>query len=65
MTLFEALLLTKYLQSDWSRRIQYWLHCTLDLNVLFFEKKNRSTKNLIIKINKLFISYKLFLYIMN
>ena len=49
MTLFEALLLTKYLQSDWSRRIQYWLHCTLDLNVLLFKKKNRSTKNLIIK----------------
>ena len=29
----------KNLQPDWSRIWPYWLHCTLDLNIVLFDKK--------------------------
>ena len=32
---------TKCLQSDWSRRVQYWSHCTLSDNIVLFEKKKK------------------------
>ena len=28
-----------YLQSDWSRTVQYWPYCTLDLITLVFDKE--------------------------
>ena len=30
---------TKYQLFDWSRRVQYWPHCTLDVNIVHFKKK--------------------------
>ena len=30
---------TKYLQSDWSIRVQYWSYSPLDPNIVFFNKK--------------------------
>ena len=28
-----------YLHSNWSRTVQYWPYCTLDLIILLFDKK--------------------------
>ena len=55
---------TKYLQSDCSRREQYWPYCTLYLSIVLFEKENQQhsislavkNKNLSIE-NKLMIEY--------
>ena len=33
--------LSKYLQSDWSRRVHYWPYCTLSLKIVFFDKKQK------------------------
>ena len=32
---------TKCLQSDWSRRVQYWSHGTLSDNIVLFDKKKK------------------------
>ena len=52
----------KYLQSDWSRREQHWLYCTLNLNIVLLDKKQQHSnsvsgknRNLLIK-NKLIIN---------
>ena len=26
------------MQSDWLKRVQYWVYCTLDLNIVPFDK---------------------------
>ena len=49
------------MESDWSRRVQYWLHCTIGLNIVLFDKKKqqhsnsvvRKTRNLLIKKKKI------------
>ena len=32
------------MQSDWSRKVQYWPHCTLDLNIALFGKKSNNIR---------------------
>ena len=34
---------TIYLQSDWSRRVQYWLYFTLSFNILLFYQIKKQT----------------------
>ena len=31
------------MQSDWSRRVQYWPYCDLTLNIVLFDKKTAET----------------------
>ena len=31
------------MQSDWSRRVQYWPYCDLTLNIVLFDKKTAKT----------------------
>ena len=32
-------LLLKYLKYDWSRKVEHWPYCTLDINTVLFNKK--------------------------
>ena len=34
----------KYLQSDWSRRIQYWPDCIFGPNIALFDKRNKKIR---------------------
>ena len=34
----------KYLQSDWSRRIQYWPDCIFGPNIALFDKRNKNIR---------------------
>ena len=34
---------TRYLQSDWSRRVQYWLYFTLSFNIVLFDQTKKQT----------------------
>ena len=48
------------MESDWSRRVQFWFYCTIGLNIVLFHKKKqqysnsmvRKTRNLLIKKKK-------------
>ena len=51
----------KYLQPDWSRRVQYLPYCTLDFNIVLFDKKQQQQHSNAVagKIRNLFVQNKL------
>ena len=61
------------MESDWSRRVRFWLYCTIGLNIVLFHKKKqqysssmvRKTRNLLIKKKKKKNSSKSLLLIKN
>ena len=58
---YALLVMQKYLQPDWSRRVQYLPYCTLGFNIVLFDKKQQQQHSNAVtgKIRNLFVQNKL------